>query len=88
MEQENVNSEYIKGFNEGYIMRKHLPELANKLRDIKSTSDRSIGFNDGQKQFERELDKDKQPEWLKPMSGKGFKINKGKDKGRDLTPDR
>jgi len=86
MEQEKTSSEYIKGFNEGYIIRKHSPELAEKLRDLKSNSDRSVGFIDGQRQFEQELNKEKRPEWLKPISDKEIMPDKEADK--DIEPDR
>jgi len=45
------NIEYQKGFNEGYLVAQHLPELSNSLAKIESTSPRIEGFHDGHQQL-------------------------------------
>jgi hypothetical protein len=86
MEEQTVSPEYLKGFNEGYMMRKHMPELAAQLGDLNSTSERSVGFLDGQKQFELEIGKENQPDWLKPKSMDDFTPGQGADKDLEIEP--
>jgi hypothetical protein len=67
---------YTKGFNDGYLMSKHEPELLAKL--LKSPNDNSEYFQalkDGSKQHEKEKDLEE----IKRMRDK----SKGKDKGQE-----
>jgi hypothetical protein len=69
-----LSKEYIKGFNSGYLLRKHKPMLMKELEDgIKPTSPYVQGLLDGNKEYERELDRK-----LDRMQGKS--LEKGKDK--------
>ena len=73
-----LSKEYIKGFNSGYLLRKHKPMLMKELEDgIKPTSPYVQGLLDGNKEYERELDKK-----LDRMQGKS--LEKGKEKGPSL----
>jgi len=66
MEDENrVDPDYIKGFNEGYVFAKHLPELSEQLSKTALQSSRNMGFLDGRKEYQSEKLKDKFPSWLK-----------------------
>lgn len=79
--------DYVKGFNEGYLITKHMPELSKSLASAMVMLTRSEGFKDGKKQFEIELEKgkdnvkekDNTPNWLKPDRLKNL------DKGTDAT---
>ncbi|HEY1009649.1 MAG TPA: hypothetical protein VGE58_06035 [Daejeonella sp.] len=59
------STDFQKGFNEGYLIRQHLPELANELQRAlqNSTSDRSQGFTSGVKQYQLETQKSFKPDW-------------------------
>lgn len=52
MEDETItpSPEYVKGFNEGYLMAEHLPDIADKLARVKNNSERLSGFKDGKSQ--------------------------------------
>ncbi len=52
-----IPDEYLKGFNSGYLLRKHHPMLAKELTiGIKGKSPYVKGFEAGSKEYERELD--------------------------------
>jgi len=73
-----LSKEYVKGFNSGYLLRKHKPMLMKELEDgIKPTSPYVQGLLDGNKEYERELDRK-----LERMQGKS--LEKGKDKGLEM----
>ena len=86
------SSDYIKGFNEGYLIEKNLPELAEKLSSSLSQSDRSKGFGDGRKEMMLEMAREKYPSWLKDdiTANQGIEedIQKDQDKKMDnLEPE-
>jgi hypothetical protein len=45
------SSDYVKGFNEGYILIQDSRDLAEKLATAKGDGDRMQGFRDGHKEF-------------------------------------
>lgn len=47
----NISPECNKGFNEGYLLAQHMPELLEKLANIKSDSPRMLGIQDGRREF-------------------------------------
>ncbi len=54
------DEKYVKGFNQGYLLQKHKPDLAEQLKTAlkESNNDRDQGFLDGAKEYELEaLDK-------------------------------
>jgi len=57
--------DYIKGFNEGYLMAKHEPELLEKLPPDLGKSERSSGFKAGKEQYFLEKAKEHQPAWMR-----------------------
>ena len=70
-----MNSEeqqYIKGFNHGYMLTKHLPELvARLLKHIKeTTSDYIAGFFSGKEEYEFEQSR-QQLDQMRELRGKG-----------------
>lgn len=52
--------QYIKGFNHGYLLMKHLPDLVAKLlKSVKeTTSDYFSGFFSGKEEYEIENERD------------------------------
>lgn len=82
MEQETPSPEYVEGFNQGYLLAKHHPELAAALDKIEKTDQRLEGFADGRKEFYLEKGKDLIPGWLKP-DARGHSTDKTKDHDKD-----
>jgi hypothetical protein len=62
MDNPTYDTEFIKGFNEGYLIAKHLPDLADSLAQVKNETPRIEGFRAGHEQFVRE-EVIKQPGW-------------------------
>ncbi|MBS0645193.1 MAG: hypothetical protein JSR97_01195 [Verrucomicrobia bacterium] len=56
---------YKKGFNEGYIITKHLPELSDQLSQIKNETPRIDGFKDGRNEYFQEKAKERMNSFLK-----------------------
>ena len=50
-EEEEVDPDYLRGFNEGYLLGQHNPELAQTLASIDSDFMRLVGFKEGLEQF-------------------------------------
>ncbi|MFN8711911.1 MAG: hypothetical protein ACK5Z2_03580 [Bacteroidota bacterium] len=42
---------YQRGFNDGYLIAKHAPELSAQLADVQSNSPRMEGMKDGQDEY-------------------------------------
>jgi hypothetical protein len=64
--------QYIRGFNHGYLLTKHLPDLVHRLfKSIEDTaSDYLAGFFSGKEEYELENSR-LQLEQLKRIRGKG-----------------
>lgn len=84
-EQDNIEPEYIKGFNEGYTMAQHMPELADKLATIDSDFIRLVGFKAGREQYQVEQIKTRLPSWL--TGDRPTKEQDGPDKSRNRDID-
>lgn len=56
---QDTNTSYKKGFNEGYLITKHLPELSDQLSKIKNETPRIEGFKDGRNQIFQEKAKER-----------------------------
>ena len=78
--EETVNPEYLKGFNEGYLIGKHLPDVSNSLSRIESHSPRIEGFRDGQQQLILEQIRDQR------IKRQERNLEKGDDKEINLDP--
>ncbi|WP_306565421.1 hypothetical protein [Flavobacterium lindanitolerans] len=77
--------EYVKGFNEGYIMAQLSPNFSNDSISNLPPSDRSKGFNKGMMQFavEKKLEKAMSRfTRIEPERGKDRTKDKGLDKDR------
>lgn len=62
---EKINPDYLKGYNEGYLIAKHEPALAAKLAKINSLSPRIVGLSKGVEEYNLEKDQERLPAWLK-----------------------
>jgi len=75
---DNPHPDFIKGFNDGYLIAQHNPELSKELVKSLSDTEQSKGFEAGIHQHFREKLKDYEPAWLKD----GL-ITKKQDKAKD-----
>lgn len=81
MEELEPSKDYLKGFNRGYIMRKHKPDIKFKTVAFSDQeADHLRGFKAGVAEYEREINKtfDKDKEHLNP--------SRFKDVGKDNSP--
>jgi hypothetical protein len=87
--EEAVHPDYLKGFNEGYVLANHMPEVAKEIGSIKPESPRMMGMQDGYKQFALEKVKEFTPSFLNPNRVQNVSQSKGKGFEKDnLEPDR
>ncbi len=81
---EIIDSEYQKGFNEGYVLARHNRELAEKIAEALKETERGRGIAEGCKEFAKEKDAEKTkiklPDWLKKDKLKSIEKEKTKDK--------
>lgn len=83
-EEDKIEPEYVKGFNEGYTLTQHMPDLAEKLAKIDSDFIRLVGFKAGREQYQAEQVKTRLPGWLtgeRPAKGPD---TPDKSRGRDI----
>lgn len=89
MEDENkVEPEYLIGFNEGYTIAQHQPDLAEKLASIDSDFIRLVGFKDGRSQYQKEQERERLPVWSKGDRTSPSRNSLTKSKSRDIEPDK
>ena len=86
-ETETPHPDYQKGFNEGYLIAQHLPEVSEHISKATGESLRLSGFQDSRKQFIADQFKERLPSWLKNdrFTKDDLKQDKGKDK--DIEPE-
>lgn len=85
---ETPDPEFVKGFNEGYTLARHLPELSKQLAVVKGDNPRSAGFEQGREQFTTEQKRERYPAWLKSDRLDKSVPPSDKTKGRDVEPER
>lgn len=77
-EREIDEQRYIKGFNDGYLLTKHQPDLAAKITAYPNKqNDYLQGFSGGKAEYEREA-----KEWAKSFS-KGAPAKDDRDKANE-----
>jgi len=92
-ENDKIDPDYLKGFNEGYLLAKHMPELTESLKTVKGDGIRLQALHDGRNQYISEQVRDKLPSWLrkdrKELDRTVSDLDKGlsKDKGRSIEPE-
>jgi hypothetical protein len=79
--------DYIKGFNEGYVLAKDQPELADKLASMKGDSERVAGFHDGRRQYVLEKAKEVRTSRSRDNTVSKQQV-KDKSQDRDIDMDR
>lgn len=62
-ETETPHPDYVKGFNEGYLISKHMPYMAEKIGPALEGSNRGMGFKDGRQEVLLEKRREKHPAW-------------------------
>lgn len=90
---EKVDPNFLKGFNEGYLMALYLPETADKLINMSDENPRNAGFKAGRDQLlaEREVNKNILPPWLRNLYDRdqpSIELSPDKEKDRDVEPDK
>lgn len=86
-DDKNDTTEYIKGFNEGYLITQHLPDLSDKLATIESEAPRIDGFKDGRKEFVLEQLKSNRAKWVNAERSHGTPNEASKSQRKDLDRD-
>lgn len=74
--------EYVEGFNNGYLLAQHKPELATSIDKLEKSDERLQGFGDGRRAYFLELGKVKMP----LIQGRGVN-NEDKIKSKNLDKD-
>jgi hypothetical protein len=87
-DEEKIEPDYLKGFNEGYTIVQHAPELAEKLANIDSDFIRLVGFKQGREQYQKEQTRERLPSWLKGERPAREQNVQTKSKGRDIEPEK
>lgn len=62
---EQIDPEYQKGFNYGYMIAEHIPNLAQQLSTATGDGAKFVGLREGIEQYTKELDKKLTPQILK-----------------------
>jgi hypothetical protein len=75
--------DFIKGFNDGYLMAKHLPDLSKDLAKSLSDTEQSKGFEAGIRQVFLEKVKGFEPAWMKDDIAETGQVKSKEDKGLD-----
>lgn len=83
-----MSDAYTKGFNEGYVIAAHLPDIAKDVSKVNGSSPWLEGFRDGREQYIDERMKAWRPAWLDV--GKDWDIGRSQDQTqeRDREDDR
>lgn len=78
--------DYLKAFNDGYLLAKFRPELAAELSNaLDGKSERAMGFKEGLLQYEADMDKSMHPDWMKDHEAEKD-MGRGVDMDRDIEP--
>ena len=85
-EYDTPDPDFVKGFNEGYTLAQHLPDLAEQLGKATGDSQRSTGFQAGRQQLILEQSQERYPAWLRgDYTGRSLSDT---TPDKDLEPDR
>ena len=75
---EEPTGQYVKGFNHGYELQKHEPNLLNQLLNASNPkSDYFQGLKDGRKQMEKEIGRND------PVKKMREKLDRDRDMGAE-----
>lgn len=71
-----MNTEkYIKGFNDGFILKKYKPELLENILNTTSSNDYIQGLKDGEREFKQQKVKSRTQELENLKSSKSKNID-------------
>lgn len=76
---ETPDTNYLRGFNEGYLITQHLPSFIKHRFDGLEKTPRGLGFLDGQKQCMLEKNVSRLP-WMHNERNDNQRTDKTKDK--------
>lgn len=81
MEEEPIHPSYQQGFNEGYLVTQHWPEISESIAKVPNVTQRLDGFRDGRRHYVLELTKANRPKWMQrnPNANSPGKEKDGKD---------
>lgn len=68
---------YIKGFNDGYLLKEHKPELLENILNTTSSNDYIQGLKDGEREFKQQKVKSRTQELEDLKSSKSKKRDLG-----------
>ena len=78
-----MSKDYPKGFNEGYVIAAHLPELAKDLSKIDVPTPRMEGFRDDRRQYVLDQTREQRPAWLRVERSPEQQQDRTQDMDRD-----
>ncbi len=76
--------EFVTGYNQGYTIAQHLPDLAEKLSKAVNDTPHGQGFKSGREQYQKEAKDSRRPSWLKQDRFTDMDKDDAKDMGRDM----
>lgn len=82
-EVDDPHPDFIKGFNEGYILAQHAPEIGGIFGAYAGETERGKGFASGKGQYVYEKVKEREPSLLRDASDNKDEINKDAREDRD-----
>jgi hypothetical protein len=71
--------QYLKGFNDGYLIAEHMPQVVKALADIKEKTPHVEGFLDGAKQYFLDVELNKEQEKYLDSPSKGPSRERGNE---------
>lgn len=71
--------QYLRGFNDGYIIAEHMPEVVKALADVKEKTPHVEGFLDGAKQYSLDVELNKEQKKYLDSPSKGPSREKGNE---------
>ncbi len=87
MEETKVDPSFQKGFNNGYYMSEHEPDLARQISQIENATAHLDGFKAGRIEYFKEQIKDFDKSWVQEFSVNEQDITQNKDKDVGLEPE-
>lgn len=86
-EETFIEADYVKGFNEGYMLAKYAPELAEQLAKATGTGSRLEGAKDAHEVYLSEQFEKHRPDWLRGRSSGEPKDHHNPTKQKNLDRD-
>lgn len=86
-EKEFDEALYQKRFNEGYMIAKNMPELAEKLAQAIGENAQGFGFSDGRNQLLQDMQLEQRPDWLKESGFDRLEQSQDNDPDKDQSFD-